>query len=88
MEEQRNTRVDGMKLTGKEFEELFAEVYPDERFKRHRHKRLAEEFDLSQATILTWTSRGTPSWIEPLLLMSKKLMEYEDGNAKPDGAGS
>lgn len=70
---------------------LIMEAYGDEKNKVERSKRLfSDDFDIPYSTVRSWCveSRPRPPWIRRVLEMKIKLMEYENENSKPGGAGS
>ena len=76
-------------MTKEELIQLMQTAY-DGASKETARKSFAEEFNVPYKTLRGQftRSRSHPDWVEPVLRMKLKLMEYENGNAKPDGAAS
>ena len=76
-------------MTKEELIQLMQTAY-DGVSKEAARKSFSEEFRVPYTTLRGWftTSKSHPDWVEPVLRMKLKLMEYEEENAKPDGAGS
>ena len=66
-------------MTKEELIQLMQSVY-DGASKENARKLFSEEFSVPYTTLRGWftTSRSHPDWVEPVLRMKQKLMEYEN----------
>lgn len=65
-------------MDGQAFMEKMDEVYGEEhKFRRGQYRTFSEEFNVPLTTVVTWTSRGAPKWVAPVLELKKELKKIK-----------